>query len=100
VSLGVNYELTRKWTIRSGAFYVSPHQDEENRTAFMRLDRMWGFGLGFEYKYRKNRSVAFDVTYIQFGEGKFTAHDVPLVGDISGKYTTNWGLVFGLGMKW
>jgi long-chain fatty acid transport protein len=100
VSLGVSYELTPKWTIRSGAFYVSPGQEKANRTVFLRLDQMWGVGLGFEYKYRKNRSVSFDVTYIQFGEGKFTAHDVPLAGDISGKYTTNWGLVFGLGMKW
>jgi hypothetical protein len=62
---------------------------------------MWGVGLGFEYKYREARSISFDVTYIQFGEGKFTAYDVPVVGsDIEGKSTTNYGLVFGLGTKW
>ncbi|MCK7466827.1 MAG: hypothetical protein MZU91_00875 [Desulfosudis oleivorans] len=66
----------------------------------MRLDQMWGVGLGFEYEYRKDRSVSFDVTYIQFGKGKFTAHDVPVVGDIQGEYTTNYGLVFSLGTKW
>ena len=63
----------------------------------MRLDEIWGIGLGFEYEYRKGRSVAFDVTYIQFGEGKFTASNVPVAVDIQGKYTSNYGLVFGLG---
>lgn len=100
-ALGVNYAVTPKWTVRSGVFYVSSPQDEEHRTVSMRLDQMWGVGLGFEYKYREARSISFDVTYIQFGEGKFTAYDVPVVGsDIEGKSTTNYGLVFGLGTKW
>jgi long-chain fatty acid transport protein len=99
-TLGVSYALTPRWTIRSGTFYVSPPQDEENHTASMRLDQMWGVGLGFEYKYGGNRSVAFDVTYIQFGEGKFTAHNVPVAGDVEGKSPTNYGIVFGLGTKW
>jgi long-chain fatty acid transport protein len=100
VTLGVGYALTPQWNLRSGAFYVTSPMDEEYRTAGMRLDRMWGVGLGFEYAYRKGRSVSFDVTYIQFGEGKFTAHDVPNAGDIQGEYTTNYGLAFGLGTKW
>jgi long-chain fatty acid transport protein len=99
-TVGVNYALTPQWKVSSGVFYVSPPMDEENRTASMRLDEMWGVGLGFEYGYRKDRSVSFDVTYIQFGKGKFTAHDVPAVGDIQGEYTTNYGLVFSLGTKW
>jgi len=99
-TLGVNYALTPAWTIRSGMFYVSSGQDEENRTASMRLDQMWGVGLGFEYAYRKDRSISFDVTYIQFGEGKYAVHDAPVVGDIEGKSSTNYGLVFGIGTKW
>jgi hypothetical protein len=81
-------------------FYVSSGQDEENRTASMRLDQMWGVGLGFEYAYRKDRSVSFDITYIQFGEGRYAVQDAPVVGDIEGKYSTNYGLVFGIGTKW
>ena len=99
-TLGVNYALTPEWMIRSGVFYVSSGQDEENRTASMRLDQMWGVGLGFEYAYRKDRSVSFDITYIQFGEGRYTVQDAPVVGDIEGKSSTNYGLVFGIGTKW
>ncbi len=99
-TLGVNYALTPQWEIKSGAFYVTSPQDKEYRTATMRLDRMWGVGLGCEYKYQQNRSVAFDVTYIQYGEALFTADDVPVAGDIEVKYTTNYGLVFGLATKW
>ncbi len=99
-TLGVNYKLTPQWTVTSGVFYVSSPQDEEDRTASMHLDQMWGAGLGFEYQFRKDRRVDFDVTYIQFGDSKFTAHDVPLAGDIEAKDTTNYGLAFGIGLKW
>ena len=99
-TLGVNYALTPQWTAKSGAFYVSSAVDDEYRTASMRIDQMWGVGLGVEYEYRKDRSVAFDLTYVQLGDGKYTAQDVPVVGDIEGKYTTNYALVIGIGTKW
>jgi len=100
LALGVNYELTPLWTIRSGAFYVSSVLDKKDRTAFMRLDEMWGVGFGFEYKYREKRSVGFDLTYIQLGDGKFTAEDVPGVGNIRGEYTKNYAVMFGISTKW
>jgi long-chain fatty acid transport protein len=99
-TLGVNYELTPKLTVQSGVFYVSSPMDEEDHTAFMRLDQMWGAGIGLEYKYRMERSVSFNVTYMHFGDGKFTAQDVPIAGNIEGEYTKNYALAFGLGLKW
>lgn len=100
LALGVNYVLNPLWTLRGGAFYVSSILDKEDRTAFMRLDEMWGVGLGVEYKYREKRSIGFDLTYIQFGDGEFTARDVPGVGNINGKYTENYALMFGISTKW
>jgi long-chain fatty acid transport protein len=100
LALGVNYELHPLWTVRSGAFYVSSVLDKKDRTAFMRLDEMWGVGFGFEYKYREKRSVGFDLTYIQLGDGKFTAEDVPGVGNIRGEYTKNYAVMFGISTKW
>lgn len=99
-TLGVNYEITPKWTTRSGVFYVSSALDEEDRTAFTRFDQMWGAGLGLEYKLRNDRTVSFDVTYLQFGDGRFEVKDVPRAGDIEGEYTTNYALVFGVGTTW
>lgn len=101
MSLGVNFEIHPLCTLRSGAFYVSSVLDKEDRTAFMRLDEMWGVGLGFEYKYhKKERSVGFDVTYMQFGDGEFAAEGVPVVGNITGEYTKNYALMFGISNKW
>ena len=99
-SIGVSYELGPKWTARSGVFYVSSAIEEEDRTAFMRLDEMWGAGLGIEYKFSEHRNVAFDLTYIQFGDGEFSVQDAPVVGDIEGEYTTNYALVFGIASRW
>ncbi len=99
-TLGVNCELTSVWTARSGLFYLSSALDDEDRTLFSRFDEMWGVGLGLEHKFGNQRSVAFDVTYIQFGDGEFSVEDVPLAGDIEGEYTTNYGLVFGISTVW
>ena len=99
VSLGANYELTPVWTVKGGVFYVSSALDKEDRTAFMRLDEMWGVGLGVEYKYREKRSIGLDVTYIDLGDGEFS-QNVPGVGNISGKYTDNYALMFGISTKW
>jgi long-chain fatty acid transport protein len=99
-TVGVSYELTPKITARSGAFYVSSGQDDEDRSPSMRIDQIWGAGLGCEYAFKMHRSVALDMTYVQLGEGKYTVQDVPLADDIEGRYTTNYALVFGLGVKW
>jgi len=99
-TLGVNYEFTPEWTTRSGAFYLSSALDEEDRTAFTRFDQMWGAGLGLEYTFKNERTLSFDVTYLQFGDGKFEVQDVPRAGDIEGEYTTNYALVFGIGTTW
>lgn len=56
--------------------------------------------MGFEYQMANDRSVAFDVTYIQFGDGEFTEENVPLAGTVTGKYTTNYGLIFGISTQW
>lgn len=99
-SLGINRQLTEKWTARSGFFYVSSALDDEDRTAATRFDQMWGAGLGLEYQLTNSRRVAFDVTYMQFGDGEFTETNVPLAGTVTGEYTTNYGIVFGISTQW
>lgn len=100
---GVSYALTPRITARSGMFYVSSGVDDADRTPSFRIDQIWGLGLGGEYAFRKHRSVSLDMTYVQFGEGKYTAQTTLPSGEdiaIEGKYTTNYALVFGLGVKW
>lgn len=99
-SFGLNYEVTPQWTTRGGVFYVSSPLDREDRTAFTRFDRFWGCGLGAEHKFVSGRRLSFDLTYIQFGDGKFRVEDAPLAGEISGEYTKNYGLVFDVGTSW
>ncbi len=55
--------------------------------------------IGADYTYREKRSIGLDVTYVQFGDGEFTAEDVPGFGDVSGEYTKNYALVFGISTK-
>jgi len=97
--LGVDYRLTPRWTITSGAFYVSSPMKKEDRTASMRLDRMYGGGLGFEYNYWKDWTVAIDLTYIQFGDQEYSSPTIPAIGEVKGKYTTNYGILLGIGLK-
>ncbi len=95
VSVGVSLPIMySQYTLEKAVFNGVP--GSADGTFKLKAD---GFGMGFAVGLLYELTD-HDVTYIQFGDGKFTARDVPLVGDIRGKYTTNWGLVFGLGMKW
>jgi len=98
-SLGVDFAFSPVWTVRGGVFYLSSAIDDKDRTAFSRFDAMWGSGLGLEYQIGKRRSISFDLTYLQFGDGKFI-QDTPTGDEIQGEYTTNYAIVFGIGTKW
>lgn len=97
--LGVDYRLTPRWTLTGGAFYVSPPMKEKDRTASMRLDRMYGIGFGFEYNYWEDWTVAVDLTYIQLGKQEYSSPTIPAIGEVKGKYTTNYGILLGIGLK-
>jgi long-chain fatty acid transport protein len=96
---GINWPVNEKWTLRAGAAYVSSGVDSENRTFALRLDRIWGAGLGTEYLWRKNRVVGVNLTYYNLG-GAPVSTTIPLLGTVSGEYSTNYAIGLDLTLRW
>jgi long-chain fatty acid transport protein len=96
---GMNWPLDQKWTLRLGAAYASSGVDSQNRSFSLRLDRIWGAGVGTEYRWRKNRVVGVNLTYYNLGGAPVTA-SIPLLGTLSGEYSTNYAIGLGLSLRW
>jgi long-chain fatty acid transport protein len=96
---GMNWPLNEKWTLRLGAAYASSGVDSENRSFSLRLDRIWGAGVGTEYRWRKNRVVDVNVTYYNLG-GAPVSTAIPLVGTLSGEFSTNYAIGMDLTLRW
>jgi long-chain fatty acid transport protein len=96
---GMNWPLDEKWTLRLGAAYASSGVDSENRSFSLRLDRVWGAGVGTEYRWRKNRVVGVNLTYYNLG-GAPVSTNIPLLGTLSGDYSTNYAIGLDLTLRW
>ena len=99
-SIGPTYDLTKDWALRGGFLYVSSGLEAKDRTAFSRYDAFWAIGAGVEYAFTEKRRLAVDINYFQFGDGDFTATDVPIVGSISGTYDSNYGIALAVAYSW
>ena len=96
---GMNWPLDAKWALRLGAAYASSGVDSENRTFALRLDRIWGAGVGTEYRWHANRVVGANLTYYNLGNAPVSTA-IPLLGTLSGQYSTNYAIGLDLTLRW
>jgi long-chain fatty acid transport protein len=96
---GMNWPLDEKWALRLGAAYASSGVDSENRSFALRLDRIWGAGVGTEYRWGTNRVVGANLTYYNLGNAPVSTV-IPLLGTLSGQYSTNYALGLDLTLRW
>jgi long-chain fatty acid transport protein len=98
-SAGMSWPVDDQWTMRFGMAYVSSGVDSQNRGYALRLDRIIGAGIGAEYRWRTDRIVGFNLTYYDLGDAPIT-NDVPLVGTVSGEYSSNYAIGLDLSLRW
>lgn len=75
LTVGAGFPVSERLTYSIGALYVSQAVDDEDRSFSIRLDEMWGLGVGVEYKLTDERSVELDVNYINFGKAPVDTGD-------------------------
>lgn len=63
-SVGYNIPLDARRTLKLGALHVTQAVDDEKRTLTMRMDEVWGLGVGMGYKLEQsNLDINLDLTY-------------------------------------
>ena len=96
---GFNWPLDEKWLLRFGAAYASSGVDTANRSYAFRLDRIWGAGVGTEYRWRTNRILGVNLTYYDLGSAPVNS-TIPLVGPLSGEFSSNYAIQLDVTLRW
>jgi long-chain fatty acid transport protein len=86
VTAGMGFPVNERMTYKVGAMYVSEAVDDEDRSFSIRLDKMWGVGVGLNYKLSAEHSVDVNANLINVGDASVDTGDGdPTRGRIVGK---------------
>ena len=99
-SVGVSIPLQNKWTLGFGVAYAESPLESDTRTFLFRADKTFVLGAGVEYDLGDNRSMTFNLSYLDLGDGKIESPSVPFLGRLEAEYDEHWGLIFDLQYRW
>jgi long-chain fatty acid transport protein len=94
LSASYSWPVAEKWRLGVGGFYVSDMIGDENRTVALRLDSMWSLGVGFEWQWKKNRTVTASLNYLEIGDAPVSTPELPVFGSVTGAYTDRQTIYF------
>jgi long-chain fatty acid transport protein len=88
LSIAYNFPISDRVRLGVGAFLTDEMIKDENRTMMLRLDQATSYGVGVEWLSKGGRTFSLNLNYLDFGDAPVTSPDLPVLGVISGEYTT------------
>jgi long-chain fatty acid transport protein len=98
-SAGLAWPLRGGWTAKVGMAYASSGISDANRSYALRLDRIWGIGVGAAYRWTKEKSIDVNLTYYDLGTAPVSV-GVPGIGSLSARYSTNYAIGLNISFRW
>lgn len=101
---GYSFPLSDRFTLALAGLYVPEMVDDDNRQITLRLDEIWGAGIGLEWRY--SDGLLFDATfnYIQIDDSPVESEpyfDSDFgFGTVSGEFTDRDFFLFQFGVEW
>ncbi|GEM_PF-2869579 len=99
LSLGWNFPVSEKLRVGLGAFITDEMIEDDNRTMLLRLDTATSYGVGVEYAGEKGRVYYATLNYLDLGNAPVTSPELPILGEISGEYTSRDTIYLQLGIR-
>jgi long-chain fatty acid transport protein len=97
VTAGMGFPVNERMTYKIGAMYVSEAVDDEDRSFSIRLDKMWGLGVGLTYELGDERSVDLNANYINVGKASVdTGNGEPALGRVVGENDDPYAIMLEL----
>ena len=94
---GMGFPINERMTYKVGAMYLTEAVDDEDRSFSIRLDKMWGVGVGLSYELTEGRKVDLNANYINVGEASVdTGNGEPGIGRVVGENDDPYALMFEL----
>ena len=87
ITTSYSWPLTKRWMLGVSGFYVDDMIKDDNRTFTLRLDSLWGLGLGAEWRWTDDRLVEVSAAYIRIGDAPVTGASIPGIGSLSGRFS-------------
>ena len=100
LSLGGRWPAGTDWEVRAGGLYLTEGVEDKHRTFILRIDRIWGIGGGFLRRMGGNKSMSLNLNYYRLGDAPVETRDLPLVGQVTGEYSTNHALMIDFSFRW
>lgn len=97
ITTGMGFPVNERLTYKIGAMYVSQPVDDDVRSFSIRLDEMWGVGVGATYKLPSGSRVDVNANLINVGDASVdTSEDGSDRGRIVGENDDPYALMFEL----
>jgi long-chain fatty acid transport protein len=98
VGVGMRWKSQGPWTYYGGIAYDSDPTSADDRIVILPVDEQWRFSGGTTYEINESRKIGATITYIDFGDAPINS--TTGVGNLSGDYKTNRGIIFGVNYSW
>jgi long-chain fatty acid transport protein len=101
LAVGYNFPISERVRLGLGAFVTDEMIKDDNRTMMLRLDTATSYGVGIEWVTQKGRTFTATLNYLDLGDAPVRSPDLPVLGEISGRYTkrdtiyVEFGAAFG-----
>jgi long-chain fatty acid transport protein len=97
VTAGMGFPINERMTYKVGAMYVSEAVDDEDRNFSIRMDKMWGVGVGLTYELMEDRSVDLNANFINVGKASVdTGNGEPGPGRVVGENDDPYAIMLEL----
>ena len=97
LTAGMGFPANERMTYKVGAMYVTEAVDDEDRSFSIRLDKMWGVGVGLNYKFTGERSVDVNANLINVGDASVdTGNGEEGRGRVAGENDDPWAVMMEL----
>ena len=88
-SVGADYRMDPRWTLRAGVAYDTSPTHKDIRTADMPIDRQIRYAIGADYVRDSGTRISASLVYADYGDSKIVSEKALPVFGFSGKYKDN-----------
>jgi len=88
-SVGADYRLDQRWTLRAGVAYDTDPVNAKDRTADMPLDEQFRYAIGADYIRDSGMRISGSLVYADYGDGEIDSEKLPPVFGLKGEYKDN-----------
>jgi len=99
ITSSYSWPVSSRWMLGVSGFYVDDMIKDDERTFTLRLDSLWGVGLGAEWQWTEDRQVEISAAYIEIGDAPVTGASIPGIGSLSGRYSEREVLQLQIAVK-